>query len=468
MTTIVEATDTTSGPPRRRAGLMAWLLLSPLLLWLVLFVIVPSGIMLVYSFCQRGELGEAKVSFHTQDINGNGRVDPGEADKPPRLTALDNYRRVFDPSFNPRRPDAKRGAPLYLVIMGKAALYGVVIGLMTMGVARATWREDSQGIPTRRRVLRWLAVTVAIGVLYACNDRVEHRIDSRSWDEWAKLVPRAIKYGLYVCVVVAAIGPTRPVRTGLKVGVIAGLLLGFDREIENVVASGNQLKTLWRSVKYAGYTTVICVIVGYPVAYFIGRAREGVRNLLLMVVMIPFWTSFLIRTYAWITILKQEGLLNGLITASHVGKLMESLGLSDTPDFRLDLMYTPTAVMVVLVYSYLPFMILPIYGSVEKMDNAMVEAAFDLGAAPVRAFQHVIIPLTQPGIVAGCLLVFIPAIGMFAIQTLVGGGQVPMIGDVIANQFTKARDWPFGSALGMTLVFMFVVVFYLSSRKKAV
>jgi spermidine/putrescine transport system permease protein len=264
--------------------------------------------------------------------------------------------------------------------------------------------------------------------------------------------------------VIVAITPIRPVYAGLKWGIIVGLLLGFDREIENVVASGNQLKTLWRSVKYAGYTMVICVVIGFPVAYFIGRASEGMRNKLLMAVMIPFWTSFLVRTYAWITILKSEGTLNGFLDVSHLYRMVKFIGLSENG--HLDLMYTPFAVMIGLVYSYLPFMILPIYGSVEKLDNAMVEAAFDLGAAPVRAFQHVIIPLTQPGIIAGCLLVFIPAIGMFAIQSLLGGGQVPLIGDVIASQFGKARDWPFGSALGMTLVFIFIAVYWFSSRRR--
>jgi spermidine/putrescine transport system permease protein len=130
------------------------------------------------------------------------------------------------------------------------------------------------------------------------------------------------------------------------------------------------------------------------------------------------------------------------------------------------MLYTPGAVIVGLVYSYLPFMILPIYGSVEKLDNSLIEAALDLGASPVRAFQKVILPLTKPGIVAGVLLVFIPAIGMFAITDLMGGKTVPMIGNVIQNQFFQARDWPFGAALGMTLLIMFAVAFWLTTRKE--
>ena len=212
------------------------------------------------------------------------------------------------------------------------------------------------------------------------------------------------------------------------------------------------LRVFGYSCLYAGIATLLCVMIGYPVAWYIGRAKEDTRNLLLMAVMIPFWTSFLIRTYAWITILAEEGLLNGMLQYSH---------FIDSP---LQLLYKPGAVVLGLVYNYLPFMILPIYGSVEKLDNALVEAAFDLGAGPVRAFQRVILPLTRPGIVAGIMLVFVPAVGMFAISSLMGGGKSPMIGDVIAGQFFAGRDWPFGSALGMTLVLMFVLAFLATSR----
>ena len=212
------------------------------------------------------------------------------------------------------------------------------------------------------------------------------------------------------------------------------------------------LRVFGYSCLYASIATFLCVLIGYPVAWYIGRAKEDTRNLLLMAVMIPFWTSFLIRTYAWITILAEEGLLNGMLQYSHF------------IDHPFQLLYKPGAVVLGLVYNYLPFMILPIYGSVEKLDNALVEAAFDLGAGPVRAFQRVILPLTRPGIVAGIMLVFVPAVGMFAISSLMGGGKSPMIGDVIANQFFAGRDWPFGSALGMTLVLMFVLAFLATSR----
>jgi spermidine/putrescine transport system permease protein len=212
------------------------------------------------------------------------------------------------------------------------------------------------------------------------------------------------------------------------------------------------LKVLLVSVWYAFLTTIICMILGYPVAYFIGRSGPGTREILLALVMIPFWTSFLIRTYAWITILSKEGLLNTVLL---------SLNIVSEP---LTMMYTPFASVLGLVYNFLPFMILPIYSSVERLDGAMIEAAHDLGAGPVRAFSQVIIPLTSPGIAAGALLVFIPSIAMFAITNLMGGGREPTIGQVIYNQFTAGRNQPFGAALGTLLLIIFILALYLTKR----
>lgn len=208
-----------------------------------------------------------------------------------------------------------------------------------------------------------------------------------------------------------------------------------------------------RSMAYAAWSTGLCIVIGFPVAYCIGRARESVRQKLLLLLMIPFWTSFLIRTYAWITILKEEGLLNSLL---------HGLALTTAP---LDLLYTPFAVVIGLVYAYLPFMILPIYGSVEKLDGSLIEAAHDLGAGPWRVFSSVIIPLTLPGVAAGTLLVFVPAIGMFAVTDLLGGARVPLIGNVIQNQFLQARDWPFGAALGVVFLALFAAAYWLLQRR---
>lgn len=217
------------------------------------------------------------------------------------------------------------------------------------------------------------------------------------------------------------------------------------------------LRILGRSILYAAITTTLCIVIGYPAAWFIARQRETVRNRLLMLVMVPFWTSFLIRTYAWITILSKNGLLNGLLEAAQI-----------IPE-PLNMMYTPFAVVIGLIYAYLPFMILPIYGSAEKVDDSLVDAAYDLGAGPMRAFSDVIIPLTWPGISAGILLVFVPAIGMFAITDMMGGGSQMMIGNVIQNQFTKARNWPFGAALGIIFTLLFVLSYifvqYRASRR---
>jgi spermidine/putrescine transport system permease protein len=234
-----------------------------------------------------------------------------------------------------------------------------------------------------------------------------------------------------------------------------GAMRGEVYSREAPVDAVRYLRTLFLSIEYSFWSTFLCVLIGYPVAYFIGRAPAGARNVLLMAVMIPFWTNFLIRTYAWITILKGEGLLNGLLVMARI-----------VPE-PLEILYSPTAVMIGLVYTYLPFMILPIYGSVEKLDGAMIEAAFDLGASPVRAFWNVIVPLTRPGIMAGVLLVFIPAVGQFAINDILGGRSKPLIGNVIEQQFRAARNPPFGAALSITLLVMFVAVFWLAGRRRA-
>ena len=215
------------------------------------------------------------------------------------------------------------------------------------------------------------------------------------------------------------------------------------------------LKVLLTSVGYALLTTVICIVIGYPVAYFVGRSSERMRNILLTLVMIPFWTSFLIRTYAWITILSKEGMVNAFLVSAKI--IPEPIGV----------LYTPFASVLGLVYNYLPFMILPIYTSVERLDSALIEAAYDLGAGPLRSFSQVIIPLTQPGIAAGALLVFIPSIAMFAITNLMGGGDPPTIGDVIYKQFTAGRNQPFGAALGCLLLLIFFFSLWLTRRQRA-
>jgi len=283
MTAIADPRTATSST-RRQPGTTGWLLLSPMLLWLGLFVVAPTAILFVYSFCQRDELGQVVFEF-----------------------TWENYVRIADPVY---------------------------------------------------------------------------------------------------------------------------------------------LNILVHSIWYAGLTTAVCLVVGYPVAYYIGRAPVQRRSWLLLLVMIPFWISFLLRTYAWISLLKAEG---------PVSALLQWANLIAKP---LEILYSPTAVMIGLVYTYLPFMILPIFTSAEKLDNSLIEASLDLGAGPWRTLSNVIIPLTKPGIFAGVLLVFVPSIGMFAVTDLMGGARVPMIGNVIQNQFGQARDWPFGAALGITFLVLFVIAFW--------
>ncbi len=196
----------------------------------------------------------------------------------------------------------------------------------------------------------------------------------------------------------------------------------------------------WQSLWMAVTTTVISLLVGYPLAYYIARQRQPWRNVLLLLVIIPFWTNFLVRTYAIMVLFRTEGVVNAVL---------QGLGVIQEP---LQIMYTPFAVTFGLVYGYLPFMVLPLYASIEKFDFSLIEAAQDLGANGWRSFLRVMLPLTLPGIVAGCILVFIPAIGAFVTPDLLGGAKTMMIGNLTQQQFLKARNWPFGSAVSISLM----------------
>jgi len=195
-----------------------------------------------------------------------------------------------------------------------------------------------------------------------------------------------------------------------------------------------------RSVWIALVTTVICLLVSYPVAYYIAlKARPERKNVLLALVVIPFWTSFLVRTYAWMFILRDQGVINSLLM---------SLGMIHEP---LPLLYTPLAVMIGQVYAEVPFMVLPIYASLEKLDRSLLEAACDLGAGAAAAFWRVTVPLATPGTVAGIVLVFIPSLGTFITPDLLGGAKGMLVGNLIQNQFGPALNKPFGSAVAMAL-----------------
>lgn len=206
------------------------------------------------------------------------------------------------------------------------------------------------------------------------------------------------------------------------------------------------------SLKIAAISTVLCLIIGYPIAYGIARSPHGTRNLLLLLVILPFWTSFLLRIYAWMGILNRQGVLNNVLIA---------LGILDQP---ITFMNTDFAVYVGIVYSYLPFMILPIYVNLERMDMSLVEAAMDLGSRPSRVFVDVTLPLSIPGIVAGSLLVFIPATGEYVIPALLGSPSSPMIGRVLFDEFYTNRDWPLASAVAVMLLMVLVVPILLFQR----
>jgi putrescine transport system permease protein len=204
------------------------------------------------------------------------------------------------------------------------------------------------------------------------------------------------------------------------------------------------IKAFLNSMKVAFFSSLLCLVIGYPMAYGIARSRPAVRNVLLMLVVLPFWTSLLLRVYAWIGLLKANGVINNVLM---------SLGLIHEP---LAMLYTPFAMYVGIVYSYLPFMILPLYANLEKMDWQLLEAAEDLGCRPWRAFLAITLPLSRNGILAGSMLVFIPAVGEFVIPALLGGPNALMIGRILWDEFFSNRAWPVASAVAIVLLVLLV------------
>ena len=213
--------------------------------------------------------------------------------------------------------------------------------------------------------------------------------------------------------------------------------------------------TYLRSVFMAACATLLCLALGFPMAYGIARSNRATRSLLLMLIILPFWISFLLRVYAWMGLMNNYGTINSLLLW---------VGVIDQP---VQLMYTDFAVFVGLVYSYLPFMILPLYASLERMDLDLVEAAQDLGASRSRAFWDVTWPLARPGVIAGCLLVFIPAIGEYVIPYLLGGPESLLIGRVLFDEFFVNRDWPLASAVAIVLLLLLVIPIVLLQRYQA-
>ena len=239
-------------------------------------------------------------------------------------------------------------------------------------------------------------------------------------------------------------------------GTYGGVRPGFTLEHYRRFFDPLYLAILRRTVVWSLACTAVCLLLGYPVAYLVARSGRW-RAVLLFLVVLPFWTSFLVRTFAMIFLLRDSGLVNTVLLR---------LGLVEAP---LTLLYTPFAVLLGLVYGFLPFMILPIYASLEKLDPTLLEAAETLGAPPLAGFRRITLPLSLPGVVAGCFLVFIPAMGSFLTSDLLGGAKQLMVGNLIQNQFAAARNWPFGSAASfvVTALVLVAVMVYLRVRDRA-
>ena len=226
--------------------------------------------------------------------------------------------------------------------------------------------------------------------------------------------------------------------------------LGFVRELDLesfafLISDGLYFQATLSSVRIAGISTILLLIVGFPIAYAMARAPQQWRSILVALIILPFWTSFLIRIYAWIGILKPDGLLN---------QALMGMGIVSEP---LTILNTETAVYIGIVYAYLPFMVLPLYATLEKLDYTLIEAAEDLGSPPWRAFWTITVPLALPGVIAGSLLCFIPAVGEFVIPDLLGGSETLMIGRQLWSEFFSNRDWPLASAVAIILLLILVV-----------
>jgi len=234
-------------------------------------------------------------------------------------------------------------------------------------------------------------------------------------------------------------------------GRFGGIVWQFTLENYGRALEPVYLKVLGDSLLIAGTTTVLALLLGYPTAYAIALLSPKWRTIALVLVVLPFWTNFLIRTYAWIILLNSEGPLN---------KALLDIGIISAP---LGLLYTPGAVIAGLVYAYLPLVVLPVYASIERLDRTLLEAASNLGASRIRVFFDVTLPLTLPGAMIGAIFVFVPSLGNFIVPELLGGGKTVMVGNLIRDQFLVARDWPFGAVLALVVIAMLVVLFALQA-----
>ncbi len=282
------------------------------------------------------------------------------------------------------------------------------------------------------------------------SNRLIHRLRGSTQAKGLLLISPTMLYLLVLLIIPLLLVLTL---SFLSRGVYGQVVLRFNTENYSRLLDPLYLRILLNSLWIALLTTGGTILIGYPLAYYISKAPRRRRSFLIFLILVPFWTNFIIRIYAWIMILRSEGLLNNLLI---------QLGLIQTP---LEILYTPVAVLIGMIYEFLPFMILPLYASLEKIEPSQFEAAADLGARPRNVFLHVTLPLSLPGIVAGTLLVFIPAMGMFVVPDLMGGAKTMLVGNLIKNQFLTARDWPFGAAASMVLMLLTLAFTLLYTRR---
>ncbi len=278
------------------------------------------------------------------------------------------------------------------------------------------------------------------------------------------ILPASLVIVLFMLLPLGLMAYVSILEKGLNGGVVWGshtteayLSFAFERDLDDsLVLNTDYLQIFARSFGLSAITTILCLLLSLPTAFYMALQPERTRNGLIFLVTIPFWTNLLVRNYAWILLLRNGGLIDGLL---------RDAGLSSG---SLNLLYSNTAIVLGLTYTFLPFMVLPIYASLEKLDVRLVEAAFDLGANRWQALRRVVLPLAMPGIVAGCILVFVPALGAYVTPELLGGGKSLMIGNLIQGQFGSARNWPFGAALAFALlaiVLLAMLVYLLRFRQ---
>lgn len=293
-------------------------------------------------------------------------------------------------------------------------------------------------------------------------------VQETTWRDWALvalpylwmllffLMPFLIIFKISMSVTEIAIPPYSPIVT-FKEGAMQIIL-----HLENYTSiftdeDGTYLKSYLKSLQVAFFSTLLCLLIGYPIAWALANCKTATRNVLFMLIIMPSWTSFVVRIYAWMTLLKRDGLINDILMV---------LGIIDEP---LHMLQTDFAVYVGIVYCYLPYMVLPLFTALMKVDYTLIEAAYDLGCRPVRTFFSVLVPQTRSGIVAGSMLVFIPALGEYVIPELLGGKGSILIGRILWQEFFNNRDWPLASAVAIVMLTILAIpiVYFLKSQRKA-